>query len=271
MAEKTETTNWWSRQSKLVRVAIVVMGLIVVGLIIVVSLLAVGDEDGTVETAVTETTLAEETETTASSTTETETTEGPTTTTTEPTTTTTAAPTTTVPAPNVYAGSGDSVLDIEKPDDEVLIYVRGNFARSHFAVTGYGSDGEQTELFVNTTGPYEGVRALDFKQGQETIRLEINASGSWRVEIRSLLSARTVEVGDIIKGDGDDVFLIEGTPDTAIIEGNAAGSHFAVTAYGTSADLLVNTVDPYEGEVIVPPDSSAVEVQATGPWAVSMN
>src|SRR5680860_1303293 len=108
MAEKTETTNWWSRQSKLVRVAIVV-----VGLIIVVSLLAVGDEDGTVETAVTETTLAEETETTASSTTETETTEGPTTTTTEPTTTTTAAPTTTVPAPNVYTGSGDSVLDIE--------------------------------------------------------------------------------------------------------------------------------------------------------------
>ena len=185
-------------------------------------------------------------------------------------------PTATVPTPNVYTGSGDSILDIEKPDDEVLIYVRGNSASRHFGVTGYGADGECTGLFVHTSlrpqpDPYEGVRPLDFMQGQETTRLEIDASGRWQIEIRSLRSARTVEAGDIIKGDGDDVFLIKGSPDAAVIEGNAAGRNFAVTAYGTSADILVNTVDPYVGVVMMPPDSSVVEVTTIGPWEVRLH
>ncbi len=74
----------------------------------------------------------------------------------EPTPIPTSTP---LPAPKVYQGSGDSVVDIEKPDSSGVgvLYVRGNAGSRHFAVQGFDAANESTSLFVNTTDPYEGI------------------------------------------------------------------------------------------------------------------
>ncbi|MDL2248856.1 copper amine oxidase N-terminal domain-containing protein, partial [Tyzzerella sp. OttesenSCG-928-J15] len=81
-----------------------------------------------------------------------------------------------------YHGSGDDVIKIEHPDDISVLYITGNGEDQHFAVKGYNDDNKFTDLYVNTTDPYEGI-TLDFES--ETSTLEISATGAWTIEIRS--------------------------------------------------------------------------------------
>jgi len=177
-----------------------------------------------------------------------------------------------IPEPNVYESAGDDIIDIEKPEDELLaiMYVRGNEASRHFAINGYDAAGERTYLFVNTTDPYEGIVQLnvDSRRG-DTTRLEVSGTGSWYIEIRSLRSARAASAPGKIIGEGDEVFLVEGELDTAFIVGNDAGRHFAIKGYNSRGNLLVNTTDPYEGRVMVPSDISVIEVTGFGEWEIN--
>jgi hypothetical protein len=73
-------------------------------------------------------------------------------------------------------------------------------------------------------------------------------------------------------GIGDSVFLIEGgTPDVANISGNTAASFFGVTGYALNGiDSLVLTTDPYEGTVVMNPETIMIEVQAQGDWSIEI-
>ncbi|HUG14685.1 MAG TPA: hypothetical protein VMM78_06660 [Thermomicrobiales bacterium] len=176
------------------------------------------------------------------------------------------------PQPIAYSGSGDDVISIEKPggpDSVAIAYIRGNAAGNHFAVTSYGDGGEYVDLLVNTTDPYEGIVLLDIRQGERTTLLEITATGEWHVEVRPLAAARRVSIPGAVEGMGDDVLIVDGTPSTAHITGNAGASHFAVIAYGDRSHLLVNTTDPYEGRVIIASDVVLVQVDAEGGWQVT--
>ncbi len=74
-----------------------------------------------------------------------------------------------------------------------------------------------------------------------------------------------------MEGKGDQVIVLSGgKPDTAKIRGNAGKRFFAVKSYGDISDLLVNTVDPYDGEVLVDAGTLVLEVQAEGPWSIEV-
>lgn len=193
---------------------------------------------------------------------------------TPPPPTPTPVPPTPTPAPQplVYSGSGADVISIEKPgdpDEPVLVYVRGNAEARYFGVTAYDAAGESTGLLVNTTDVYEGIVPLDFRDGETTTRLEVDSIGDWYIEIRPLLSARVTGAPGTITGSGNDVFIVQGTLDTAHITGNADSRFFAVTTYGSRSNLAVNTTDPYDGRVIIPTDTAIVEVSAIGDWSVT--
>ena len=123
----------------------------------------------------------------------------------------------TVPEPYVYEGSGDSVIEIEHPEGIYVLYVKGNSDSRHFAVKGYDEDSNNTELFVNTTDPYEGV-TID--PDQETVMLEINASGAWVVEVRSIWSCDAISDSTPYTGTGDNIVLVNTKAKMAEIEGN---------------------------------------------------
>lgn len=188
----------------------------------------------------------------------------------EPTSTPTPEPTATpAPQPVVYSGSGDNVIDIQKPGDVVLAYIRGNAGSRYFGVESFNDAGEQVDLLVNTTDPYEGVVLLDVRDGEQSTRLQITAEGEWYIELRPLSTARRVSAPGMIEGTGDDVFIVDGEPDVAQISGNVDGRYFGVTGYGERANLLVNTTDPYDGRVIVARDVVLVEITAVGSWTVT--
>ena len=194
----------------------------------------------------------------------------------EPTATPTEVPptptATPAPEPKVYDGSGDSVVDIQKPDSSTpaaIAYITGNADSRFFAVIGFNATGTQTSLLVNTTDPYEGSVTLDFAQGDATTRLQVKSSGDWRIELRPIASARVVSAPGTATGSGDDVFIVSGTVDTARITGNSDSRFFAVLGYGKNRNLLVNTTDPYDGTVVVAKDTQVIEVKAAGDWTIT--
>lgn len=177
-----------------------------------------------------------------------------------------------LPDPILLTGTGDAIVDLEKSEDPMLVRISGNAGGSHFAVSNYGADGQQIDLLVNTVEPYEGIRPLDFRSGEHTARFEVSATGAWEIEVLPLAMVRRLSLPGMIEGEGDDVVaLVDGDPDLATITGNAGGSHFAVHSFGSLfPDLLVNTVDPYEGTVMLDPDTVLLAVSAEGPWTIDV-
>lgn len=185
----------------------------------------------------------------------------------------TATPLPRISAPKRFSGSGDEVISISKPDgatSPAVLWIRGNSQGRHFAVKGLDTDGRSTGLFVNTVDSYTGITALDFRDRDNTVRLEISATGSWEIEVRSLASVRVVRGPGTFTGTGDEIVIVDGTIDSARITGNASERHFAVSAYGNRSRLLVNTVDAYDGRVSVPGDTAVIEVTAVGTWKIML-
>lgn len=170
-----------------------------------------------------------------------------------------------------YTGTGDDVIYITTPNDGTLwvLYVKGNAEGGYFGVTGYTGQRKYTELFVNTTEPYEGT-LIDVTQ--DTLRLEIEASCDWQIEVRSIMSCPVVRKGDAYAGSGDQVLMIKDSPDTADITGNPGENYFGVHAYGAYVyDLLVNTTKTYSGTVLLEPDTNCITVSAVGDWTIKLN
>ncbi len=182
------------------------------------------------------------------------------------------------PEPIIYTGEGDDDFGIEKPEEGAfLLYIEGNSKEEHFKVTGihalptYYGGKRPTHLFVNTFREYSGI-VLDWEG--RTNELEVVAEGSWRIEVRSLQSAKKVEIPGSIEGEGDNVLRIEGEPSRADITGNlGAGDdpeYFEVIAYNTTKEVIVETDSPYEDMVEISPDTSLLEITARGSWEIGL-
>lgn len=169
------------------------------------------------------------------------------------------------PEPITYTGSGDDYFDISPFDSLYYFQITGNSDARHFSVTGYDSSGNYTELFVNTTDYYTGS-VLDSEQNTRT--LEVKAEGDWTITIVSLYTAPVVKAGETYSGIDDAVLLIPLGSSSAVINGNSLARHFAVKTYGSGFDLLVNTVDPYNGTVRVDSDATVMAVTAEGGWSI---
>jgi len=193
------------------------------------------------------------------------------------------APTSDAPAPPappavkpvVYTGRGDRVLKLKRPGGQsegaVLLYVKGNAARVNFIIESKTADGEDVDLLVNETDPFEGLVPIDFQDGQRTSRLVVKAGGPWRLEVRPLTSARRFD--SAMSGRGSTVLYYTGDSGVATITGNKARTNFIMESYGVDSgevDLLVNETDPYKGEIEWPANALIV-VRATGAWSIKVS
>jgi hypothetical protein len=194
----------------------------------------------------------------------------------QPTSTLTSTPTPEPPQePIVYAGTGDSVIAIEKPGQLNVLHVTGNAAAKHFAVKAFNAAGESTGLLVNTISAYDGIVPLDFMADRATTRLQITGQGAWTIEIIPFAlspwwAERIVTIPGTLEGTGDAVLFLDGTPDTITVEGNAAAKHFAVWGYHDRRDLLINTTGPYKGTVVLNQSTALLEIKAEGTWSVTI-
>jgi len=170
--------------------------------------------------------------------------------------------------PIVYSGSGDDVIEIETLPEAWVFYVKGNAEDRFFSVKGYDENGNSTELFVATTDIYEGT-TIDPQQ--ETVMLEVSASGAWTIEVRSIYDQDMIRQGETYSGTGDDIILVYSSGTTASIQGNSAARFFAVKSYGDRNNLLVATTDAYDGKVMLKGDPYLLEVSAQGSWSITLD
>jgi hypothetical protein len=154
-----------------------------------------------------------------------------------------------------------------------IAHITGNATSRFFSITNYDASGNSIDLLVNTTDAYDGVRPLDFLDGQHTARFEVKAEDTWTIEIKPLAAARRLDAPGTIQGVGDDVIIVMGgNADLAKVKGNTASHYFGVFSYGDfGRDTLVNTTDPYDGTDILRSSTFLVmEIIAVGDWAMEI-
>lgn len=250
--------------------------------VVIVGLLVSGCADDesrpgvTQESSSTVVTSAESSSTSSSTTSLAPTTSAPTTTTSS-TSTTTAPSTTTTTQPAFtgleLSGSGDDVVDIEVPSGDAAIVTFTHSGSHNFTVWSYDKNGDQIDLLVNTIGAYEGTRPINFLEGEEVALVEIGADGGWTVTVEPLADAPQIPASGRYEGVGDAVLIDPLGPDSAF-RGTFthSGEHnFAVWAWGTTRDLLVNEIGQYDGTVIVPGGTVVYDISADGAWTVLLD
>lgn len=180
-----------------------------------------------------------------------------------------AAPSTPAPAkPVTYQGRGDKVLSIKKPETGAVLLTATHKGSANFAVESLDTSLQEQDLLVNTIGRYSGTTLLD-KSGEETAKLKITASGTWKVVIKPLLSAPSFSGST--KGNGDAVVIYTGPVGTAKLT-HKGQENFAVWAYGeSSSDLLVNEIGNYSGENVMPEGPVVLAITADGSWTVAVS
>lgn len=174
-----------------------------------------------------------------------------------------------IPDPFVYTGTGDSFITIDTIEPRYIFYIEGNQAGERFIVKGYDESGNSTELFVATTDPYKGI-TLD--PHQNTTKLKINATGDWKVEVRSAYTAHLISSGETLSGNGDDIIHIKGQATTATITGNEDENYFEVRAYYEQGDdILVSTTKKYSDTINLKNGTYALKFSAVGNWKITLN
>jgi len=180
------------------------------------------------------------------------------------------ATSTTCVTPGEYTGSGDSVVTIAKPDGQTseAIATISYSGDRNFIVTGLDNAYGYAGLLVNEIGNYSGTVLLT----SEMTRLEIESSGPWTIQVKSLSQARSFSSG-IIRGTGDDVLRWYGTTTRTAYITHQGESNFVVWSHQDDEDypdLLVNEIGEYEGGVVFPGGPATIEINADGSWSIGI-
>ncbi len=180
-------------------------------------------------------------------------------------------------------GSGDSVEPIPVMGDGAFVArIHGNLLGKYFSVTTYDSLGDYVELLVNTGDSYFGIVPFNFNaydiQDISGGLVEVKAVGEWSIEVMALTSLAFAYNNQSIVGYGDVVAYVKGRALTAIVVGNEKSKYFSVSAVGidgesVDSDLLVNTSDPYQGNVRLPQnkDGFILIIRSSDTWGIMFN
>jgi hypothetical protein len=175
-------------------------------------------------------------------------------------------------SPITLSGKGAKVPKFRIPDGAAAIATISANGSDNFAVTSLAADGSENDLLVNVIGSYTGTVLFDAAVGQHSVAFKIETSESWAVTLKPVSSARAWDGASKLSGKGDDVVRI--APSSAgLVTLNIThngSSNFAVTGYSANgADLMVNEIGKYTGQVPLADGSFLLTVQADGAWTVT--
>jgi hypothetical protein len=169
------------------------------------------------------------------------------------------------------SGSGNSVPRFEIPEDTVAIAEITHSGGANFVVWTLDDSGAQTDLLVNTIGAYSGTLLFDEQLGSHSVAFDVEADGAWTIVVRPVTEAFSWDGAETLSGTGDDVAILE--PPSSGLKSvdltHQGDANFAIWAYGSTTDLLVNEVGQYSGEVLLPDGTFLLEITANGAWTIS--
>lgn len=172
------------------------------------------------------------------------------------------------PEPKYYEGTGDKVLELDIAWNGPSILEISNSGRSNFIVYNYDSQGNKIDLLVNEIGAYHGKKLIDVLEGDYSERLEVKSSGAWKITVYPFVIdyLEVLNLPGQYEGDGDNIIVINGTPDIGTFSTTESTNFVVWTYYSNSRELLVNEIGPYSGESIIPLDTVFLVVECNGKW-----
>ena len=176
------------------------------------------------------------------------------------------------PKPLTFSGNGDGMVDLlAKWEGPAVMHVTYD-GGGNFIVSTLDAGDSTTGLLINISGSarYEGTVPLDFMAGLATAKLKIKASGAWTVDVFPLLREylHVLTLPGKYEGKGDDVVYFNGEPATGTFEAKQQRGFFAVFAFAEKRVELINTNNPYSGQVDFPPGTNLIVVNSTYEWTL---
>lgn len=166
--------------------------------------------------------------------------------------------------PKTYTGTGDDVVSISKPSGPAIVVFECPHCSENTILQ---SDGAES-LLVNTIGPYSGKRWIDVRDGSNTSKLTVKATGSWKITVGGLDLA--THANGPVSGHGDDVIVLAGSTSTATVTNKNGSGNFIVENISDSSgtNLPINTIGGYSGTVPLQAPS-LVQVTSDGDWTIT--
>lgn len=171
-----------------------------------------------------------------------------------------------------FSGTGQSVEQGITIDGGLVVVDATHDGESNFQVS-LEDDSEFGDSFINVIGEFDGAQADLIDEGEYL--LDINADGSWEIDIRQPRSGDGDELAVSLSGTGPDVagpVLFEGT---GVATGEHDGeSNFQVRIFpmtGSFGESLFNEIGEFEGETTYSFDGIGwVDVNADGSWEIEL-
>ena len=168
-----------------------------------------------------------------------------------------------------YTGEGDDVVRVAPFNGRYVFEITGNAGSDYFGVIPYTASGKRMSSLVNTTERYHGIV---YNPEQDVVMLEVKATGTWKIVMKSIYKCPKYKAGETASGSGDSIILLNGGGvTTAYITGNEGSNYFGVIPYdhyGKRGSSLVNVTDPYKGTVLVQDAPWIFEVLSEDDWTI---
>lgn len=175
-----------------------------------------------------------------------------------------------------FSGSGKKLTKKFSIEGGLVTFRMSHQGSSNFAVTLLTAGGEYVELLANVIGDYKGKRA--FGLDLDDYRMQVEADGSWKIEVQQPLHASGELLPTTFSGKADGVSgPFEATSGLVELKMTHSGSaNFAVvvySAFGDYIDLAANEIGNFKGSygVSVDPGVYVLDVQADGNWKIGLS
>jgi len=177
------------------------------------------------------------------------------------------------PFPDVgYSGSGDKILPLVLTGGPGSIGIASitHTGSSNFSIWALNENLEQIDLLVDAVGNYGGTVPFNLSKDIQIFAFEITADGPWTVTLKDVLSLEEIRQGSSLTGEGDGVLLYTGERTIANVS-HEGQNNFALRSHTKgNAQLLVETIGNYSGEVAWEAGPRIFQVSADGVWSIEL-
>lgn len=178
----------------------------------------------------------------------------------------------TAPETQSFAGSGQEVRQGVSIQGGLTVVRASHSGERNFQVS-LANDSEYDDNFINVIGDFDGAQA-ELIDGGEYI-LDVNADGSWELDIEQPRSGQGESLPTSFSGNGPEVIGPVQFSGTGIATGEHDGErNFQVQIYpmtGSFGELVFNDIGSVSGETTYSFDGIGwIDVNADGNWTVEL-
>jgi len=187
------------------------------------------------------------------------------------------APTATTPEPITLSGIGQEATSKFSLETGLSVFRMNHDGDRNFIVWLLNDEGDQIDILVNKIGEFDGSKAVGITKQGDYI-LDINADGSWTINIEQPRPSYAPPVPKTLKGTGQQAsemfYLDKGLARFEMThDGDRNFIVWLLNDEGDQIDILVNKIGEFDGSKAVSIRKGGnylLSISADGNWEISI-